>query len=100
MGSYTELSKPVDKAVKNETYRQQLWYFAKGIKQGLPIAGVFPQCLAYGVMALALVSPKQTILISVLVFSGAGQFMAVIYCRGAPPLAIITANLVVNSDIL
>ena len=49
-------------------------------------------------MALAAgLSPKQTILISVLVFSGAGQFMAVnLLSGGAPPLAIITANLVVN----
>ena len=99
MESYTNLSGAPAKARKNAAAWEQLWYFTKGLKQGLPIAlGYFPSALAYGVMALAAgLSARQTILISVLVFSGAGQFMAVnLLSGGAPPLAIITANLVVN----
>ncbi|NLY29628.1 MAG: AzlC family ABC transporter permease [Firmicutes bacterium] len=99
MELYTSSSKVVGKAARDLTRGQQGWYFSKGLRQGLPIAlGYFPSALAFGVMALAAgLTPKQTILISVLVFSGAGQFMAVnLLSGGAPPLAIITANLVVN----
>ncbi|NLA59329.1 MAG: AzlC family ABC transporter permease [Firmicutes bacterium] len=99
MESYTSLGKTVEEGVSSRTHRQQLWYFGRGLRQGLPIAiGYFPSALAYGVMALAAgLTPRQTLLISVLVFSGAGQFMAVnLLSGGAPPVAIITANLVVN----
>ena len=54
MESYTNLSGAPAKARKNAAAWEQLWYFTKGLKQGLPIAlGYFPSALAYGVMALA-----------------------------------------------
>ena len=82
------------------THRQQaMWYFSQGVRAGVPIAlGYFPTALAFGVVALAAdLTARQTMLISLLVFSGAGQFLAVnLISGGAAPMAIITANLVVN----
>lgn len=74
-------------------------YFVRGLRTGLPIAlGYFPSALAFGVIALAAgLSPRQAMLMSILVFSGAGQFMAVnLVAGGAAPMAIIMGNLVVN----
>ncbi|NMB46455.1 MAG: branched-chain amino acid ABC transporter permease [Firmicutes bacterium] len=74
-------------------------HFRQGLRMGLPIAfGYFPTALAFGVVALeAGLSAKQAMLISALVFSGAGQFMAAnLVAAGAAPMAIIVSNLVVN----
>ena len=79
--------------------RQSIRCFIQGLRTGLPIAlGYFPSSLAFGVIALAAgLSARQAMLMSVLVFSGAGQFMAVnLIAGGAAPMAIIMGNLVVN----
>ena len=38
MESYTSLGKTVEEGVSSRTHRQQLWYFGRGLRQGLPIA--------------------------------------------------------------
>jgi 4-azaleucine resistance transporter AzlC len=85
---------------RHHTPRQQsIWYFSQGVRAGLPIAlGYFPTALAFGVVALAAgLTAAQAMLMSLLVFSGAGQFLAVnLIAGGAAPMAIVTANLVVN----
>lgn len=85
---------------RHPTDRQQvIWFFSQGVHTGLPIAlGYFPTALAFGVVALAAgLTAGQAMLMSLFVFSGAGQFLAVnLIAGGAAPMAIITANLVVN----
>lgn len=74
-------------------------YFWQGLRTGLPIAlGYFPTAMAFGVVALAAgLTEKQAFLVSIVVFSGAGQFMAInLMGSGAAPISIIIANLVIN----
>ncbi len=99
MGTVTGPNMAVNETAPERAPRQQLRHFRRGLKQGLPVAfGYFPSALAFGVMALTVgLSAQQAVLTSALVFAGAGQFMAVnLLSGGAPPLAIIAANLVVN----
>ena len=78
---------------------QHMGYFYRGLRTGLPIAlGYFPTAVAFGVVALAAgLTGRQTLLMSMFVFSGAGQFMGVnLVGSGAAPISIIIANLVIN----
>lgn len=79
--------------------REQVGYFKQGVGTGLPIAfGYFPSAVAFGVVALAAgLTWRQALLMSVFVFSGAGQFMSVnLWGNGAALVAIIVANAVIN----
>lgn len=70
-----------------------------GIKTGIPVLfGFVPVGIAYAIMAgQAGFSVSETILMSVLVFAGASQMMAVgMYAQGVGLLAIILATFILN----
>ena len=70
-----------------------------GVSNALPIVlGYLPVGLAYGVLASeAGLSPLNTLLMSLLVYAGASQFIAVgLLAGGAWPLSIVVTTLVVN----
>jgi 4-azaleucine resistance transporter AzlC len=70
-----------------------------GVPQAIPIVmGYVPIGLAYGVLAQkAGVSPLNTLLMSIIVYAGSSQLIAVgLIGTGAPPLSIILTTFVVN----
>lgn len=80
----------------NNSWRRQ---YLRGVHAGLPvIPGFIPVGIAYAVMALsARFNAAETILMSVTVFAGASQMMAVgMYTQGAGMLAIILATFMLN----
>lgn len=80
----------------NNSWRRQ---YLRGVHAGLPvIPGFIPVGIAYAVMALSAgFNAAETILMSVTVFAGASQMMAVgMYTQGAGMLAIILATFMLN----
>lgn len=74
--------------------------FIKGIKYSLPIgAGYIPLGIACGIVCVdAGLSVFQIALMSILVFAGAGQYIAGgMIAGGASPLSIILTTFIVNS---
>ena len=70
-----------------------------GIRRGLPIfLGYVPLGFAYGVLAVQNgIPPIPAVLMSLFVYAGAGQFIAVGLCgAGAPVLTIVFTTLIVN----
>jgi 4-azaleucine resistance transporter AzlC len=70
-----------------------------GTNQALPIVlGYVPIGIAYGILAQkAGISPANTLLMSVIVFAGSSQLIAVgLFAAGVPPLSIILTTFVVN----
>ena len=70
-----------------------------GISQAIPIVlGYVPIGLAYGVLAQkAGLSALNTLLMSLLVYAGSAQLIAVgLFAAGAPPVSIILTTFVVN----
>jgi 4-azaleucine resistance transporter AzlC len=70
-----------------------------GANQALPIVlGYVPIGIAYGILAQkAGISPANTLLMSVIVFAGSSQLIAVgLFAAGVPPLSIILTTFVVN----
>jgi 4-azaleucine resistance transporter AzlC len=70
-----------------------------GVSQALPIVlGYVPIGIAYGILAQkAGISPLNTLLMSVIVFAGSSQLIAVgLFGAGVPPLSIILTTFVVN----
>ena len=74
--------------------------FRVGLAKTLPVVlGVMPFGLAYGVVAVqAGLTVAETMLMSLVVFAGASQFMAVVHDPGrAPAMPLIVAStLLVN----
>lgn len=73
--------------------------FRLGVVKTLPLAlGAVPFGLAYGVVAIqAGLSVAETMLMSLVVFAGASQFMAVVMVQaGAGTLLIVASTLLVN----
>jgi len=73
--------------------------FLRGMKAGIPvILGFIPVGIAYAVMARqAGLSVLHTCLMSVMVFAGASQMMAVgMYVQGASIIAMIVATFILN----
>ena len=80
----------------NNSWRRQ---YLRGVHAGLPvIPGFIPVGIAYAVMALSAgFNAAETILMSVTVFAGASQMMAVgMYTQGAGMLTIILATFMLN----
>ena len=70
-----------------------------GLSRAIPIVvGYVPVGLAFGVLAQkAGLSPLNTMLMSLLVYAGASQFIAVsLFAAGAPAWSVIVTTLVVN----
>jgi 4-azaleucine resistance transporter AzlC len=70
-----------------------------GVSQAIPIVmGYLPIGLAYGVLAQkAGLSPLNTLLMSIIVYAGSSQLIAVgLISAGAPPLSIVLTTFVVN----
>jgi 4-azaleucine resistance transporter AzlC len=70
-----------------------------GLSRAVPIVvGYVPVGLAYGVLAQkAGLSPFNTMLMSLIVYAGASQFIAVgLFASGAPAWSVIITTLVVN----
>lgn len=70
-----------------------------GIMQALPVVlGYIPVGFAFGVLAQkAGIAPINTLLLSVLVYAGSAQLIAIgLFTAGVPPLSIIATTLVVN----
>ncbi len=79
-----------------QSRKEKLLY---GMKLGIPIAfGYIPMGIGYAALAIkAGFDPIQTVSMSIIVFAGAGQFMAVsMFAQGAGLLAIILTSFVVN----
>lgn len=73
--------------------------FSKAFRQTSPIIlGYIPVGFAYGVLAQKVgLSPLNTLLMSVLVFAGSAQLIAVgLMAAGVPPLSVIATTFVVN----
>lgn len=73
--------------------------FIKGVKTGLPIGlGYLPIAVAFGTLALQSgIGPRETMLMSVLVYAGASQFMAVgMIVAGAGVVQIVIATFFLN----
>ncbi len=70
-----------------------------GVQRGLPIfIGYVPLGFAYGILAVQNgIPPVPAVLMSLFVYAGAGQFIAVGLCgAGAPVLTIVFTTLIVN----
>ena len=70
-----------------------------GVSQALPIVlGYVPIGIAYGILAQkAGISTVNTLLMSVIVFAGSSQLIAVgLFSAGVPPVSIILTTFVVN----
>ena len=77
--------------------RRRAW--ARGAARATPIVlGYLPVAFAYGVLAQeAGISPFHTLLMSLIVYAGASQIIAVsLIAAGAAPLSIIATTFVVN----
>jgi 4-azaleucine resistance transporter AzlC len=86
-------------AFSGTTTRQLAKRGLKGISLATPIVfGYIPIGFAYGVLALkAGLSPANTLWMSVFVYAGSSQFIAVgLIAGGAPALTVILTTLVVN----
>lgn len=73
--------------------------FLEGIRSALPISlGYIPIAIAFGILSKSVNIPNHiSILMSLLVFAGAGQFMAVnLIAAGASPYEIILAEFILN----
>ena len=73
--------------------------FGNGVKRALPIVlGYVPIGFAYGVLAgKSGISDANTLLMSLLVFAGSAQFIAVgLFASGTGPAAVILTTFVVN----
>ena len=71
----------------------------RGLTQGLPIVlGYVPIGFAYGVLAInSGLSPRNTVLMSLLVYAGASQFIAAgLFAAGVSPLSIVLTTFVAN----
>jgi 4-azaleucine resistance transporter AzlC len=71
----------------------------RGLALAAPIVlGYVPIGFAYGVLASKSgLSPRNTVLISLLVYAGASQFIAAgLFAAGVPPLSIVLTTFVVN----
>lgn len=71
----------------------------KGAKIALPVVlGYLPIGFAYGVLAgKSGISPCNTILMSIIVFAGSAQFIAVgLFASGTAPAAVILTTFIVN----
>jgi 4-azaleucine resistance transporter AzlC len=78
-------------------FRQQAWF--RGVTQALPIVmGYVPIGFAFGVLAQqAGLSTLNTLLMSLLVYAGSAQLIAVgLYATGALPLSMISTTFIVN----
>ncbi|MBG0784010.1 MAG: AzlC family ABC transporter permease [Anaerolineaceae bacterium] len=83
----------------NENPRKHLPPWVNGVVQALPIVlGYIPVGFAYGVLAQkAGLSTLITLLMSVIVFAGSAQLIAVgLFSAGMDPLSIILTTFVVN----
>ncbi len=73
--------------------------FGSALRRTMPIImGYIPVGFAYGVLAQKVgLSPLNTLLMSVLVFAGSAQLIAVgLMAAGVPPLSVIVTTFVVN----
>lgn len=73
--------------------------FLQGMKDTLPImVGVFPFGLAYGIVAQSMgLTPVETMLMSLLVFAGAAQFVSLpMFAGGAGMVMITVTALLIN----
>lgn len=83
----------------DETRRIAVAAVATGIKRALPIVlGYVPIGFAYGVLAgKSGLSDANTLLMSLIVFAGSSQFIAVgLFAAGTGPAAVILTTFVVN----
>jgi len=75
------------------------WTWLRGVTLAAPIVmGYIPIGFAYGVLAQqAGLSPRNTVLMSLLVYAGSAQLIATgLFAAGAPALSIILTTFVVN----
>jgi 4-azaleucine resistance transporter AzlC len=86
-----------------DTTSQQLDSARRGWQRGLAqvspiVLGYIPIGFAYGVLAQeAGLSPRNTVLMSLLVYAGASQFIAAgLFASGISPLSIVLTTFVVN----
>jgi len=71
----------------------------ESVRLALPIVlGYVPVGFAYGVLAVKSgLSPANTVLMSLMVFAGSAQLIAVgLFAAGAPPLSVVLTTFVVN----
>ncbi|EKD39218.1 MAG: branched chain amino acid ABC transporter permease [uncultured bacterium] len=83
----------------NETKKQTVAAFATGVRRALPIVlGYVPIGFAYGVLAgKSGLSDANILLMSLIVFAGSSQFIAVgLFAAGTGPAAVILTTFVVN----
>ena len=88
----------MEKGIKNKP-KKKLSPWLNGVVQALPIVlGYVPVGFAYGVLAQkAGLSMLMTLLMSVIVFAGSAQLIAVgLFSAGMDPLSIILTTFVVN----
>lgn len=81
---------------KDRTEASGVW---KGVRQALPIVmGYLPVGFAYGVLARKVgISEWNTVLMSVLVYAGSAQFIAVsLLAAAASPVSIVLTTFIVN----
>lgn len=74
-------------------------HFFAGLRSGIPIAlGYIPVAIAFGILSKASNIPNHiSILMSLMIFAGAGQFMAAnLISAGASPYEIILAEFIIN----
>jgi 4-azaleucine resistance transporter AzlC len=87
----------LDTTPKQSNSTKQGWQ--RGLTQVLPIVlGYIPIGFAYGVLAQeAGLSPRNTVLMSLLVYAGASQFIATgLFAIGMSPLSIVLTTFVTN----
>lgn len=83
----------------DETTKPAVAALAKGVKRAMPIVlGYVPIGFAYGVLAgKSGISDANTLLMSLIVFAGSSQFIAVgLFASGTGPAAVILTTFVVN----
>ncbi len=93
----------IDRAQRREQSGMNRKEFQLGVKEALPIVlGYFPLAMAFGVLARAShLSLWQVLAMSLLIYSGSAQFIAVgMLGAGAAPASIIAAIMLVNSRLI
>ena len=88
-----------DPATPSVTTADNRHQFRLGVRKMIPIVlGVVPFALAYGVLAVqGGLTVAETMLMSLVVFAGASQFMAVgMFQAGAGGLTIVVSTLLIN----
>ncbi len=72
--------------------------FRTGLAKSLPVMlGVVPFGIAYGILAVQSLTIGETLLMSLVVFAGASQFMAAgMFAQGAGGLTIVLSTLLIN----